>query len=336
MRRIVMRGLIPVLGVLGIAVVVHQLHAQDGRLRTREAPAFSVFSFGQSGSYLGVYIREVTAEDVDRLKLREERGALVSDVPEDGPAAEAGIATDDVIVSWNGSRIESAAQLRRVVGETPAGRSARVGYVRDGRERSADVELDDRSPDVTSWMPRMDDDALARPEGLEGTLGNVPFALDGLRDGGGRAFMRTFMSGGRLGVATQSLGEQLANYFGAAEGGALVSSVNEDSPAQRAGLKAGDVIVAVDGERVKDPSELSRKISQADEGDVEIRILRDRKERTLKATLPDATDRGAGFSGNTYFFGPDATRPSPGGGVLAPAAPRPVPAPRTRGSAVRT
>lgn len=333
MRRFVLRGVIPALGVIGIAVVVHELRAQDSRVLTREAPAAFSFSFGQSGSYLGVYIREVTAADAERLKLGEERGALVSDVPEDGPAADAGIAIDDVIVSWNGSRVESAAQLRRVVGETPAGRSARVGYIRDGGERTADVELADNSPQAR-WMPRIDGDALGR---LEESLGATRLHLDDLRSGDGLTFARTFMSGGRLGVATQSLGDQLADYFGASDGGALVSSVSEDSPASRAGLKAGDVIVAVDGERVEDPGELSREISRADEGQVEIRIVRDKKERTLTATLPEADARDAGLSGNTYFFGPGAPRAAPRGGtVVAPLAPRPAPPRSSRGSAVRT
>jgi predicted metalloprotease with PDZ domain len=328
----VLRALVPALGVIAIAVVVHGVHAQESRLRTREAPASFSFTVGQPGSYLGVYIREVTAADAKRLGLDEERGALVSDVPEDGPAAEAGLATDDVIVSWNGSRVESAAQLRRVVSETPAGRSARVGYVRAGRERTADVKLEDNAPDVARWMPRLDGDALGR---LEEGLGATRYHLDELRNGEGLTFARTFMGGGRLGVSIQSLGDQLAEYFGAAEGGALVVSVGEDSPAARAGLKAGDVIVAVAGESVEGPNELARKISRADEGEVEIGVLRDRKARTLKATLPAGEGPGPDFSGNTFFFAPGAPRGVPGGGIVtAPEPPRPATAPRS--PAVRT
>lgn len=307
------RVLIPVLGMIALALVVKGLPAQDKtkevpeRSTWRAAPAApSVFSFRSgSGSYLGVYIREVDEDDVKRLDLSEERGALIADLPEDGPAAKAGLRSDDVIVSWNGSRIESAAQLTRVVGETPAGRSVEVGYVRDGRQRTADVELTDRSPVVARVFPGggMDEDDRARlEESLEGLRSRMP-ALGG--DDG--VMSHLFIRGGRLGVGVQSLGDQLADYFGAPDGGALVTSVREDSPAEKAGLKAGDVILRVGDERIEDPGDLMREIGRADAGEVELRILRDKKERTVKATLPERDEGSELRSGNAYFFGPDVT-----------------------------
>lgn len=310
------RVLIPVLGMIALALVVKGLPAQDKQGKVKEAPRLStwksapgapaVFSFRSgSGSYLGVYIREVSEDDVKRLGLSEERGALITELPEDGPAADAGLKTDDVIVSWNGSRIESAVQLTRVVGETPAGRSVEVGYVRDGRQRTAKVELADRSPTVSSVFPHggMDDNVRTRlEESLQGVRDRM-HVLGG--DDGPLAHL--FIRGGRLGVGVQSLGDQLADYFGASEGGALVTSVREDSPAEKAGLKAGDVILRVGGEEIEDPGDLMSEIGRADAGEVELRILRDKKERTLKATLPDRDEDVSFGSGNAYFFGPDMT-----------------------------
>lgn len=308
------RVLIPVLGMIALALVVKGVEAQDDSQQaphrawsSAPAPA-TVYSFRTgSGSYLGVYIREVNEEDVDRLDLKEERGALITEVPDDGPAAEAGLQTDDVIVSWNGSRIESAAQLTRVVGETPSGRSVEVGYVRDGRERSTKVELADRSPAIARVFPGGGLSTESRAQ-LEKSLDGMRTRLRSL-DGNG--FAHLFMRGGRLGVGVQSLGDQLADYFGADDGGVLVNSVREDSPAEKAGLKAGDVILGVGDEKVEDPGDLMTEINRADAGDVELRILRDRKQRTVKVTLPDRNEDVDISSGNAWFYAPEANAPVP-------------------------
>ena len=310
MRQTILRVLVPVLGLVGLAIVVQGVSAQetpesDGARTIVVGRAPGTFSFStNSGTYLGVFIREVTADDTERLGLRQERGALITDVPDEGPASEAGFQADDVVVSWNGTRIESAAQLRRMVRETPAGRSVDIGYIRDGRDRTASVELAVRSPDFTRLMPQM---------------GNLRQRLEGLRDldglnerlqelhvaprlGSGN--FQFFMRGGRLGIGIQNLGDQLAEYFGADDGGVLVTSVSEDSPAEAAGLRAGDVIIGINGDSVEDPGDLMEGIAEADEGEIEIRILRDRREQTLRATLPEREERFR--SGNAFFFGPQA------------------------------
>ncbi len=93
------------------------------------------------------------------------------------------------------------------------------------------------------------------------------------------------MSRGRLGVTVESLSPQLADYFGVTDGGALVSAVTRDSAAEKAGLKAGDVITSVNGGRVRDADSLSREIGDATGTELSIGIVRDKKETTLKATI---------------------------------------------------
>lgn len=314
MKQTFLRVLIPVLGLVGLAMVVQGVSAQEtpadegarGRVVAR-AP--SMFSFStSSGTYLGVFIREVTADDAERLALSEERGALITNVPDEGPASEAGFQADDVVVSWNGTRIESAAQLRRMVGETPAGRGVDIGFIRDGRERTVSVELADRSPGVASFMPQMEE-IRHRLEQQRERDGELHERLGELREfrfapSPGSGNFQFFMRGGRLGVGIQNLGDQLAGYFGADEGGVLVTSVSEDSPAAAAGLRAGDVIIGIDGGSVEGPGDLMKKIAEADEGEIEIRILRDRRERTQRVTLPERNERLR--SGNAFFFGPQA------------------------------
>jgi len=255
-------------------------------IRERAAP--NLWVDGAGGSYLGVYLSDVGAEDVARLNLDRERGALIQRVSEDGPAREAGILEEDVIVAWNGSPVESAAQLQRLVRETPAGRAVELGVVRDGRNQTVAVTLGERESLARSFSFRGPD-----PEQVEKLE-------ERLRRGGERMRLHapelasgvfTIMGGGRLGVGIQSIGDQLGEYFGLGErNGVLVTSVNEDSPARKAGLKAGDVILSVNGEAIDGTGDLARKIREADEGAVRIGILRDRKERTITAELPAAPE----------------------------------------------
>jgi S1-C subfamily serine protease len=90
----------------------------------------------------------------------------------------------------------------------------------------------------------------------------------------------------RLGVQVEALTPQLARYFGVEEGaGVLVEEVRAGSAAERAGLKAGDVILEVNGTEVGDGAELSETLSEAEEGKVTLTIVRERARRTLEATL---------------------------------------------------
>jgi S1-C subfamily serine protease len=89
---------------------------------------------------------------------------------------------------------------------------------------------------------------------------------------------------GRLGVTVQSLTRDLQDYFGVKNGGALVSTVTPDSAASKAGIKAGDVIVSINGRSVGDSDDLIDAIDDID-GEATIVVMRDKKEMTLKATL---------------------------------------------------
>ena len=97
----------------------------------------------------------------------------------------------------------------------------------------------------------------------------------------------------RLGVSVDSLSDQLAQYFGASDGGALVTSVEKDSAADKAGLKAGDVITSINGERVRDAGQVVDTMRDVREGEVTIGYLRDKKAGTTKATIDPRPAPGA-------------------------------------------
>src|ERR1700687_5971058 len=109
---------------------------------------------GGGSSYLGVDIADVSPERLGELKLKEEHGAEVTMVEQDAPAGKAGLHEHDVIVSLNGTAVESAAQLRRMIKETPSGRVVTLGISRDGQAQTVKVQLADRRKS-RAWEPHM-------------------------------------------------------------------------------------------------------------------------------------------------------------------------------------
>lgn len=226
-----------------------------------------------SGSgFLGVELSEVTAETVQRLKLKAERGALIEGVTSGSSAAQAGLQKNDVIVKWDGEQIESARELSRHIHETPAGRAVRLSVMRGGAEIEINVTMGDR----TALVNRV---RIARP---------APVARVRVRP---EVHVTQRLSDrGHLGVQLQSMTPQLAEYFGLAKrSGALVVFVFADSPASKAGLKAGDVILSAGGEMVDNPMDLRRVLIAKPEGSTEFRILRDKQEMTLTVQLQKGT-----------------------------------------------
>lgn len=274
------------IGILGSTVAWALIGTTPGlRAQEREAPmarppASGVLGLLGSGGYLGVRIEDVDAGRAEDAGLSGEYGVWVEEVTEDGPAARAGLEAGDILTAWNGERLESVAQLQRLVRETPVGRAVEVTAVRDGRERTVSVEIGDRADafgDLRVFTVPREREALR--ERLRGDMQN---RLRGPSD----VRIRVFGGRPRLGVSIQGLGDQLAEYFGV-EGGALIASVREDSPAEAAGLRAGDVIVGIGGEDVDDAGDVGRILADRDAGPVEVRIVRDRSERTVTVELEE-------------------------------------------------
>ncbi len=221
-------------------------------------------------SFLGVELSEVSRETVARLKLREERGALIEGVTAGSSAAQAGLQKNDVIVKWDGESIESAREMSRLIRETPAGRAVRLTVMRDGREVEVNVTLGERTPLANRVR-------IARP------------AIASLRVRP-EVQVRRVQDRRHLGVELQGMTPQLAEYFGLSKrSGALVIFVFADSPAAKAGLRAGDVILSAGGETVENPMDVRRVLTDKSEGVVEFKIMRDKQEQTLRVQLEKGT-----------------------------------------------
>jgi membrane-associated protease RseP (regulator of RpoE activity) len=228
-------------------------------------------------AWLGVTLKDVTAAKVRELKLPGEYGALVENVNEDSAAAKAGLQKGDVIVEFAGERVRSEAQLRRLIRETPAGRTVSLQVIRDGQPRTLSAKLQARTTNFSFQLPE-----VHVPEINITPIYPEPFDY--------RGFSFLF-DGGRpsLGISGDELTTQLASFFGVKQGkGVLVREVVVGSAAANAGLKAGDVIVAVDGKSVATVAELRKAIeikSGEEKRKLELTVVRDHHEQTVPVEL---------------------------------------------------
>lgn len=241
-----------------------------------------------SSGFLGVDLAEVTSDVVGRLKLREERGALVTGITTDTAASKAGLQKDDVIVKWNGEAIESASQLGRRIRETPIGREVKLGVARDGREIEINVTMGDRGQYLNRYRANA---SQVRSQIRNQIRDQVRQARQTItRVGDHRNY--------RMGISLQRMSPQLAEYFGLKDrNGALVVFVHPDTAAAKAGIKAGDVILSIGGEAVDNPLRVHQVLRSKSEGPIEVKVMRDRQERTFTIQLEKAD--------SSLFISPD-------------------------------
>jgi membrane-associated protease RseP (regulator of RpoE activity) len=251
------------------------------------------------GAWLGVRLTEVNAEKAKELKLPGEYGALVEEVEPESPAAKAGLEKNDVIVEFAGERVRSAAQLHRLVRETPPGRAAALSVIRGGQTRTLTATLaEPAARNFEFAIPPGGAMAMPRPP-VPPAAPMAPRMPMPDRD-----FVFLFHRGARLGISADDLTPQLAEFFGVKQGkGVLVREVTVGSAAEKAGLKAGDVIVALDEQEVSSVRDLRRALAKdADEKrTAKLTIVRNRAEQTLavelEAARPPSPRHTAGFEG---------------------------------------
>jgi serine protease Do len=224
--------------------------------------------------YLGIGTQDVDSERAKALKLKEDRGVEVTSVVDDSPAAKAGIKEGDVVLEYNGQAVESQAQLVRMVRETPVSRQVKIVVSRSGAlqtltatiERSKGMIFDAGNGTTAFVFPQMPS-MPAMPE-----IEMPRFQIMG--------------QSMRLGIEGEALGneEQLAEFFGVKEG-LLVKQVNRNSAAEKAGIKAGDVITKVDDEHVGNSRELTTALRSASKKAVTLTVVRNKQEMKITVTL---------------------------------------------------
>ncbi|MDQ6759581.1 MAG: PDZ domain-containing protein [Acidobacteriota bacterium] len=235
-------------------------------------PPGGIFAFSPAlagGSFLGVGVAEVTPERARDLKLREEYGVEITRLEDDSPAAKAGLKSGDVILEYQGQRVEGLTQFGRLVRETPAGRTVKLVISRGGATQTVQA-------------------TVASRKGMVSHEGNLAFAMPSMPDiqiDMPRVF--TALNSSMLGVEAESLGKQLAEFFGVKDG-VLVRSVVKGSAAEAAGIKAGDVITKVDQTPVAAVSDLSSAVrSSRSKRTFPVQIMREHHETTVTVTIDE-------------------------------------------------
>ncbi|HTP68753.1 MAG TPA: PDZ domain-containing protein [Dongiaceae bacterium] len=234
---------------------------------------------GSGSGWLGVGVAEVNSDKAKELKLPAERGVLLGKVVADSPAAKAGLKENDVITEINGQRVEGTEQFRRMIREIPAGRTAQVTVWRDGRSQTIGVTVGKSESRHTETMVAPGTFAFHMPE--------MP-QLNGLME------LNPWLPGrSRLGIDAEDLEGDFGKYFGAPEGeGVLVRGVFADMPAAKAGIKVGDVITSVDGDRIRSVGELREKlVEKKSEKSLQIGVIRNKAPLTLSIEIPAPAEK---------------------------------------------
>ena len=231
------------------------------------APGLDAKFLLASTTYIGLGVMDASDEAARRIGLVEPHGIEISSVAEGGPGEDAGLQAGDIVLTYRGERVNGYEHFARLVRETPAGRTVELGIVRGGQRRTIRVEIRSRESHATAG--RVIDSVRERLDALKADHEGFALSLSIPR-------IRMNFRDQNLGVDVEELEGQLADYFGV-ERGLLVREVRDGTPAARAGLVAGDVIVSVDGQSVSKPGDLARTLPGTRSRSVELRIVRDRK-----------------------------------------------------------
>jgi serine protease Do len=269
--------------VLAAAVAVFFAAAQSRAPRGELVQIPDLQSPGDRGAYLGIQMEDVAPGSASRLKLGAERGVIVKSVSKGSPAEAARIQPEDVLLEYCGIPVISAAQLSRMIRETPPERTVDLVISRDGKKLNITAKLGEREDSA--------------PEMRSGDSRSFPFDF---RAPDGRSFRFRFPEDGdspqrspraaekpRLGVTVQPLTEQMAEFLGVpgkGNNGVLIMAVAPESPAASV-FKAGDVILKIEDAVVATPDALARIVQEKD-GKVTISIIRERKEMKVSVELP--------------------------------------------------
>lgn len=265
-----MRWKFPFIPVLAVSL------ALSGRVQAQSDlfPHFQVANqMRDQVSYLGVKLVDVNADRVGRLKLSEERGVEVIYVEEGSPADGAGIRPGDVVLGYNSENVLGIQQFSRLVRETPPGRKVKIQLWRDGKAQSTVATIGALPTNAPAIPTHFANFNFPDVRGLN--TPDIPSIL-------------MVWTNSAIGVVCEPVDSQLAQYFGVKQG-VLVRSVAKDSVAERAGLKAGDVLTSVGGRSLTSPEDLRRILHQPGRP-VPVSLVRDHKQLNL-TVMPSSDDQ---------------------------------------------
>jgi len=227
--------------------------------------------------YLGVGVAELPDDRVKALNLKDDQGLEVKRIDQNSPAFRAGIKENDVILEVNGKGVEGIDQFQSLIGTTPPGTRVSLTIWRNGAKQTVSATLDSRP---VNFFP------FGEPNFPDGALPPVP-PMPPVPFNGGNPFPTIPGSSPIVGFEGEALNPQLAEFFGVKEG-VLVRFVNQKTPAERAGLKAGDVVVKVNGTPVTTPREITGLVMRSNRKKaIAFTVVRNKKEVSLNVEIAE-------------------------------------------------
>ena len=257
---------------------------------------------GHGQSYLGVDVRDVNDDEVPALKLKEARGAEVVHVDHDGPAGKMGLRERDVVTQMNGVAIEGEEQIRKMLHDTPPGRTVVFIILREGQQMTVTAQMADREEvERQAWERHLSTPPVLPASAPDGVAAGPAEASPVVAPAAplpppkyGKSFLGSLLTSPTYtGAMLERVGPQLASFFGVSTGtGLLVRGVDNNSPAAMAGIRAGDVVVRADSRTLASMTQWAKAIRDAKGRPVTVVIVRDRQERTVTLT-PDIKRRSS-------------------------------------------
>lgn len=235
-----------------------------------------VFAAGKP--WIGIYMQDVTPNLADAFSLSVSKGVVINDVADKSPADKAGLKPKDVILTWNGKTVANSEELTELVGESNVGDNVKLSVNRGGKSIDLSLQVGERKESVYS------------------------FHGDNPSSGALRKYLEASKTVG-IGISMQTLSGKLGDYFGVPDGeGALITEIMKDTPAEKAGLKVGDVVVQVDKEKVQSPGEVSSIIRDKQKGDkVDLVVVRDKTEKNITLEVDEIDSYGSADPSEIYM-----------------------------------
>jgi S1-C subfamily serine protease len=249
--------------------------------------------------YLGIGFHDLTDDQAAALHLKNTHGVEIVMVDHDGPAGKAGLRPNDVIVSLNGQPILNAESLRRIIHDSGAGVSVALSVLRDGHTLLVNALLDDREAVERSALAKVTAPDPPQPEDVPSLGLAENFSAPAPPDPApapvrSESFLATMLHMAPFtGLGMEAMEPQLRLFFGAPrDAGLLVQMVMPNSPAEAAGLRAGDVVVRANNLPLRSVTEWTHHLHAAHGEPLTLTILRDKHELTL-TLVPDARKHSA-------------------------------------------
>ena len=250
---------------------------------------------GSRTAWLGVYTQEVDDEMAEDYDLTVDHGAIIDEIVDDSPAEEAGLEEDDIIIEFDGKVVRDDDDLSDLILDSRPGDTVSLTIIRDGKEQQIKVELE-RRPRSASWYGDRGWFDVPRAPKVP-RVPSIP-APPSVPD---YYYFNSDEEYPYIGVSLLEVSRKTAISLGAEKGGVLIDDVEKGSPAAEAGLQAGDLIVAVDDEKIFEADDIREIIEDKDEGEIaRITYFRNRQQATVDVKV--ALDEDGGYYGHSQII----------------------------------